>query len=191
MPVRRMSDSVVLQIAARYGVTVKRVREHGVPARYRGPEGQGCNPAKRLLYVEETEWAEIEHALHELVHIIVQPPWWSISKTPEEIVLFQFERALANATFEDWAYERVVDWQHETGVTISGRYPGDLCLGDLKPYENQPFWKYGYALCRRLGLLDARNRPTYRWPDWSRIEAHKNAIWKHFQTRAKSPLPRL
>ena len=191
MPVRRMSDSVVLQIAARYGVTVKRVAEHKVPERYRGPEGQSCNPAKRLLYIEDTPWAEIEHPLHELVHIIVQPPWWSIMKTPEEIVLFQFERALSNATLEDWAYERVVDWQHETGVTISGRYPGDLCLRDLKPYENEPFWTYGYALCRRLGILDARNRPTYLWPDWSRIEPQKTAIMRHFQTRAKSPLPKL
>ncbi len=191
MAVRRMSESVILDLAARYGVSVKFVPERGVPQRYEGPEGQGCNPAKKLLYVEDTPWAEIEHPLHELVHVIVQPPWWSISKTPEEVVLFQFERALARATLEDWAVGRVIEWQHQTGVTISGRYPGDLCLGDLRPYENEPFWRFGYALCRRLGLLDDRNRPTYRWPDWSRIEPQKSAIIRYFRSRARTPLPPL
>lgn len=191
MTVRRMSDSVVTQLCLRYGVTIKRVGEGQVPERYRGPEGQGCIPGKRLVYVEDSPWLEIEHVLHELVHVIVQPPWWSIMKTPEEIVLFQFERALADACFEDWAYERVVEWQHQTGVTISGRYPGDLCLGDLQPYEDEPFWKLGYTLCQRIGILDARNRPTYRWPDWSKIEPQKTAIFKYFQSRAASPLPQL
>ena len=189
MPVHRMSDSVTLEIAERYGVSVKFVAEYKVPKRYRGPEGQGCNPAKRLLYVEETDWASIEHAFHELVHIIVQPPWWSIMKMPEEVILFQFERALADTTLEDWAYEQVVGWQCQTGITIAGRFPGDLCLGDLPDYKEQPFWQYGYGLCQRLGLLDAKNRPTYRWPDWSRIETHKDAIWRYFQTRAQTPLP--
>ena len=191
MTVRRMSDSVVTRLCQRYGIAIKRVPEHGVPKKYQGPMGQGCNPAKRLVYFEDSSWTSIEHVFHEMVHVIVQPPWWTMRAMPEEIVLFQFERALADATLEDWAYAQVVDWQHETAVHVAGRFIGDLCLGDLKPYDEEPFWKLGYDLCQRLGLLDARNRPTYRWPDWSRIEPQKDTIWRYYKSKAKTPLPQL
>ena len=189
MTVRRMKEFVVTDLCERYGVTTLQV--DSVPRRFEGPMGHGCNPKKRLVYFETGNWLcqEIEMYFHELVHVITQPPWWTIKQTPEEIMLFQFERALANATMEDWAYDRVVDWQHMTAVTISGRYPGDLCLGDLKPYEDEPFWKLGYAICHRVGLLNAKGRPTYQWPDWSRIEPQKDAILRYYQTRAKTPLP--
>lgn len=195
MPVRRMSDTIINKLAKRYGIEIRWVPAMSIPRRFGGPMGQGCDPKRRVLYFENDKFHEgaVEHYLHELVHCIVQAPWrsWSITKTPEELLLFQFERALADATLEAWACEQVRDWQSETGIWIAGRYPGDLCLGDLAGYAEEPFWSYGYALCRRLGLLDARNRPTFQWPDWDRIAPLKDAIMKHFHTKAQSPLPPL
>ncbi len=185
-----MGEYVISDLCERYGVTQVWVTSStDIPDRFGGPMGQGCNPKKKLVYYHEGPMAAIEHYLHELVHVICQTPWWPITKTPEDILLFQFERALANATLEDWAYAGVVEWQHQTAVAISGRFPGDLCLGDIQPYENQPFWALGYAICRRVGLLDAKNRPTYRWPDWSRIEDQKDTIFQYFRSKARSPLP--
>ena len=192
------SETVVAELTdltalcARFGIKVIRCEGIDIPDRYEGPMGQGCNPKKRLVYFENNSaWAEIEHYFHELVHCIVDVPWWPIAEAPEEFILFQYERALARATLEDWAVERVVDWQHETGVVISGKYPGDLCLGDLAPYENKTFWRFGFQACRVLGLLDARNRPTFKSPRWERLAPYAHDIRRYFETKAETPLPRL
>jgi hypothetical protein len=186
----KMSESIITDLAARYGVKVRWV--DAVPECYSGPMGQGCDPSRREVYFENhNAFAEIEHYLHELVHVIVQPPWpfWSIRKCPEEFILFQFERALARATFEPWAFEQVINWQHETAVHISGRFVGDLCLGDLKPYYYEPFWRAGFGYCRALGLLDKENRPTYEWPRWDRLTPIATDLRRYFKTKAQSPLP--
>jgi hypothetical protein len=189
--VRSMSPSVVLDLAERYGVSVRWFhRRTEIQSKFLGPSDQGCDPATRTLYFNRMATADagIEHYLHELVHVITQPPWLGINETPEELVLFQFERALARATFERWAYDRVVDWQEETSV-YKEDYP---VLAEEGCYQRTGYWRLGFAIARRVGLLDARNRPTFLWPQWERLRTPEVASILHFfDKRMKASLPRI
>jgi len=191
MKVTTMCDPVVLDIAAKYGIAIKGHDYKipiAIPRRFQGPAYQGCDPKRRTLYFVESPYSDVEHYLHELVHVVVQTPWWSIKKTPEELLLLQFERSLAKSTLEDRAYKKVVRWQEETNVEIAGKYRS---LGELSNYTSQPFWRMGYKICRRVGLLDAKNRPTYRWPDWSQIEEQKDALLAYIKSYGSTPLPKI
>lgn len=189
MPVRQMSETVVEDLAHLYGIEVRWVDD--VPRRRSGPASQGCDPKRRLLYFLKKDTifnSEIEHYFHELVHVVVQPPWrrWSISDTPEEFILFQFERALARATLEEWAFERVVDWQCNTYTRILQSH-----LDSDPRYDKRGFWRLGFKMCRVLGLLDQNNRPTYRWPDWSRLSPFKSELFEYYWSFGINSAPRL
>jgi hypothetical protein len=190
MPVKEMSESIILEIAARYGIKV--VWTMGVPSKFEGPALQGCDSRKRVLYFREDKRGDvevsIEHYFHELVHVIVQPPWrrWSIERTPEEFILFQFERALARAVLEDWAYDLVVDWQCNTYAHIL-----TFSLDHDALYERRAFWRLGFKMCRMLGLLDQKNRPTYRRPRWDRLTPFEAELYDYYRALGVNPTPRL
>lgn len=74
----------------------------------------------------------------------------------------QFERALARKVFSAEYLQRIENWQEDTEADATGE-----ALGRLKTYRHCAHWKRGFALCRELGVLDARNRPTWSFPDWS------------------------
>lgn len=167
--VAEMAEDVILQIAEAYGVRVLfRAGHPNIPHRFQGPMAHGCNPRRRTLYVDSL-WEDngpIEWIFHELVHVIVQPPFWEMNETPEEFMLFQFERALAQACLEDWAYRQVLAWQE---TTLTDRI-GMPALGSIPNYRKQTFWRDGYAFCREVGLLDGDNKVTWERPAWGRLQ---------------------
>ena len=148
-----------------------------IPYRMRGII-HGCAPKKRIVYVEQDcvdaaefdDFKDVISVFHELCHVVVSPPFWSIRNTPEELCLFQFERALAQYFgFTQDAYDRVVWWQEITHTRL--RFRGDhgrVWLAQHRDYETAHWWVRGYEMCRQIGLLDAHNIPTGDWPDWSR-----------------------
>lgn len=192
MTVKTMSSSVVLDLAERFGVTVHWVaNEAAIPEPFRSPSSaHGCDPSKRAVYFCDSPnyFESIEHYFHELVHVIVQAPFWTLEDVPEELVLMQYERALANALFEPWAYDLVVAWQEET-VVLNGQ---DRFLGGITDYEKAPFWQLGYAIARRIDLLNRSNRPTFRWPSWDRLtKTEIEAIDEFYCDPTNAPTPRI
>lgn len=168
-------DTMVRDVADAYGIRLVEVENDAVPLppEQCGPYGHGCDPATRTVYIETDSWRvdahDVEVYFHEVVHAIVQPPFWTMEATAEEYVLFQFERALARAVLPTWAYLRVVDWQMQTGL---GGENKNKTFGDFPQYKRSSLWRRGFARCRAVGLLDERNRPTGRMPDWSKLPPH-------------------
>lgn len=172
----------VVTLAKRYGVKVQpleclRTPETGT----RGPRGHGCDPASRTVFLESSKW-DVEVQLHELAHVIVQPPWWPMVDVPEELLLMQFERSLARVALDNKSLRRTIAWQHETEVSV-------FCsmLEELEGYERSGFWRLGFRLCRMLGILDARRRPTWRWPDWQKLEPYKASLERYIDERGQTP----
>lgn len=184
-----------LGVASRYGITVKWVDQQGaVPRTLRGPKGHGCSPEKRAVYFVDDKEFPYEHVaeayLHEVVHVIVQCPWrknWGIDSVPEDFLLLQFERALARSVCSTREFRRVVEWQKNTCVHM---HAGDELWVNHK-YRFSPEWKRGFQVARVLGLLDARNRPTFSWPDWKALVPYRRALYGYFQGMESNPYPRL
>lgn len=191
---RRTSDDIINRLAAIYDIEIKFLdppRE--VSPAHRGPEGHGCIPSRRLLLVEDDSVAshKPQYFLHELTHIIVQPPFWTMRETPEEFVLFQFERQLSKACFDATDHRAVVKWQEDTitytrqkGAPKSKTYAYELALGDIHNYRQRGIWRRGFELCRRVGLLDKNNKPTWKKPDWSSFSMDEiRALKTYYRTR--------
>jgi len=186
------SEQIFYGLVRKYDVTVKEVPVGWPPPDgvTRGPKGHACSPSTRTIFLNPRDtrhsapyyqrvhginW-EPENYLHELVHVITQPPWQNIEHTPEDFILMQFERALAAAYFSPWAYDRIVHWQECTEVSATGTSLGTLTeLGVSQPYFRAAWWRAGFVFCRKLGILDENNRPTFRWPDWRIIDKKASA----------------
>jgi len=135
-----------------------------------GPGGDyAFHLAKRIVFLPQEP--EINKALHEIVHVIVQPPWWDTYDVPEDLFLLQFERALARTILGPRAFAAVIAWQE---VTDSQFLRDELEF--VPNYERSIVWRRGFQLCRTLDLLDARNRPTFRGPRWEAIESRRDTI---------------
>lgn len=174
-----------------YGITMEmypeRVPGQRAPATA-GPLGPGCDPSTRTLFVDPWELSRgvsesnrPEAFLHEIVHIIVQPPFWTIDQAPEDFILMQFERCLARCYFKDGVRKRIKDWQAITVCTAS-----DCSLQDVEdvtgtPYWNTIWWRAGYGFCERLGLIDGNRKPTGKYPDWSVLEPVQEEIKKFYE----------
>lgn len=133
-----------------------------------GPNGGGIDPFGRILYTDDT--LDIEDNLHELVHVICALPFVGddgVEDVPEESLLFMYERALAEACLDESDLKRVIDYQLMTHLT---RYEADLgTMVHESPASVYGLWTTGLSRCRKVGLLDEHNFPTFRWPDWSRL----------------------
>lgn len=121
----------------------------------------GLHLEKRIVWYSDL--AKPQHVLHEIMHVVTHPPGLGISEVPEDMLLLQVERAVAR-TLGRAIYADVVDWQHETEAALMS--PGSM-LGDVPNYGRRRTWHDGFALARRLGVLDGRNRPTWALPCWT------------------------
>lgn len=165
-------------ICVRLGIRIVPTRR--IPRAFRGPRAAGCDPATRRVFVPRS-WAnprssrgienEPETYLHEAMHVLMQPPGEEIENLSEEWILFQVERQVARVAMPA-ALPRVLRWQLDTEVHLVlyheplERYP---------TYQRDPVWRRGYDLARRLGVLDAHRRPTWRWPDWTQLTPEERA----------------
>jgi hypothetical protein len=157
-----------------------------------GLEGQ---PISETGYCHEDRrvycWGEVsdEFVFHELCHLILHHPRLG-PEVPEELILMPFELALARTFMDADQLERVHELQEKTTLMT-----GDE-LGDFSNYTRRWFWKEGLARCRQLGILDAQNRPTWRYPDWSRIELKgekdlrkiQRAFWRRYEQSSEAGL---
>lgn len=168
------------EIARRYGVTLE-VLPNGeeplvAPAAPRS--GYWCDPDLKTVYVWKEHVPLIDigyHAaafLHEVVHCIVQPPKYSIYSIPEDWILLPFERCLFRQTQTGSELTECLDYQKSTQYETWGRRGAvqlSELVGDYKRPESTPTWREGLARARKVGLLDDRNRVTWKRPRWSRL----------------------
>lgn len=85
------------QIAETYKVTLHNVGDVVKFSRddmLNGPAGTaGLDLEHRTVHFSSS--AHFEQVLHEILHIVAQPPGLPIEDVPEDLVLLQFERALS------------------------------------------------------------------------------------------------
>ena len=178
-----MSHQTLARLAKAYGIRIVRMPKFHIPDAYRGPTGHGCDPIRKKVFIATDIGSRYETIIHELVHVIVQPPWaqWTIKSTPEEFILMQFERCLARAFFDMEIVDSVKAWQEETGLFIVGDREYPMRLGDFDRYWQTHFWRHGFALCRTLGLIDHQNRPTLKMPKWGRLRSQEKSLAAYYR----------
>lgn len=166
----------VWEVAWRYKVPVITVDE--VPLELSGPRrGYGCDPLKGCVYVDVKELRladnfRPEAFLHELVHVLVHPPGHDIYRVEETWILLGFERCLARHTLGRDDFRKVVEFQemteYESWDPRTQKQVSEY-LGDLRRPESHSFWRRMLKRCRKTGILDKKNRPTWRRPNWRRL----------------------
>lgn len=181
---RRVSASrdPVVACARVLGIAVRRRGHHrdrcpyGPSCKYfeSGFDGGGICIKSGWVYLAGTAPGP---ALHELMHILCDPPdkvaesagvGHGLCATKEDWILLQVERAYGKAILPRSTYLDLVDAQGSFE-----QFPGDegerpVALGEVNPWS-LPWWREGYDIARRVGLLDGNRRPTFRRPDWARL----------------------
>jgi hypothetical protein len=153
----------IAKLAARFNVRIELTtwKEAHPIGRLNGPSSYaGMDLTERIVWY--TADAELEHVLHEIMHIVTNPPGVDHEYVPEDFLLMQFERCVAR-TISPRVYARVVDWQLET---VAPLIVPEAALGEILNYEKTKPWHEGFDRARRLGMLDASNHPTWVLPQW-------------------------
>jgi TRAP-type C4-dicarboxylate transport system substrate-binding protein len=108
-------------------------------------------------------WQSLANIVHEISHVICAVPFLGtngIDATPERFVQDAFDRAILQS-FSDLGQKR-----------LDSRAQGS---GDLAAEKR----------CVRVGLLrrtqDGRLLPTYKWPDWTKLPRHDQAVLRAAQ----------
>lgn len=173
----------VLTIARRYGVQVFLMEGfphrddaadprglHVVPlttTATNGPLAHYCDPAARTVWFDHLEVAEVETHLHEVCHVIMQPPGCGIDGVTEDVLLMPFERTLARQCLHWKGYKRVVSWQLNTQVDWWFGEVNYTALDELPGHANTAYWRESFAALRRMGAIK-NGRVTWNWPNWAR-----------------------
>ena len=154
----------VEKIAASFDVRIGLMTwEEGRSARrLNGPNGNaGMSLTERTVWY--TQEALLQHVLHEIMHIVTNPPGEDHEYVPEDFLLMQFERCVARSLGK-FICEQVIRWQLET---VAPLIVPEAALGEILNYEKTKPWLEGYERARRLGLLNGRNKPTWALPTWT------------------------
>ncbi len=121
-------------------------------------------------------------ALHELMHALCDPPeeiaeylgvGSGLCATEETWILIQVERAYGKAILPLLDYGELLESQGDYHIDVDDtggwdpEYEG-LTLGEVD-LRRIPWWREGYNIARRVGLLDGNRRPTFRKPDWGKL----------------------
>jgi hypothetical protein len=102
-----------------------------------------------------------DRRFHEIMHAICDPPELRCVMA-EHLMLLQVERAYARYCLPPKQYREVLAFQAITHIEW-----GDDCgYFDEIDYEARAWWTEGYRVAQRIGLLDARRRPTLRPANW-------------------------
>lgn len=165
-----------LLLCERYGIRID--PRPGLHAQFsEAPGGFVCNLEANTIEVPaEFDWREHvdlhaplygpEAFLHEAMHLVMQPPFRSIDRVPEEWILMQVEWSVARAMLDKAGRDLVKAWQL---FTITGGTIHNKMYGDKSPHWREGYWRRGFAMARKLGVLTCHNEPTWRWPQWDRL----------------------
>lgn len=166
-PIDHWSFDPLRELAQAYDVELRAVDLSGFSDAGRIPSvapspalGLMCDTENRIVWVHAIHHFGVEHLLHEICHVITQPPTMHIEATPENFCLLQFEREVGRELLTRAQFRDVCSWQRGTGC-----HDGmDL---DLPPrWWQHNRWTLGYKVCERLGLLTPQRRMTWQMPSW-------------------------
>lgn len=120
--------------------------------------------------------------LHEIVHLIVQPPW---TKTFNDIrdegfLLLPFELALARQLFKKKspALAGVKRYQHDTGIGGAR----DITVGDFGAWWKTSWFSHSLHCMKRWGVIKEHGVVFKPWP-WNEIITEKkwNKEFKNYE----------
>jgi hypothetical protein len=156
----------IYDFASDYGIGVVKIRYDEMP---RGTSkldgGLGFHRRRLEVYVAHPKKLETAPLLHELAHIICQPPWCDVSVTCEAWLQVPFEycvvRALRLSLRSYYNYLNTATMLHYK------------TLWEFIPLSmRRNILQQGRERAQRIGLLDEAYRPTYRWPNWRKLTKH-------------------
>lgn len=157
-------------------------------AQFMGRHDHGFDLKKRRLFLSFEDRSHymqlyreynVERVVHEMAHLICQPPWCDVDDVGEDWMLMQVERCISRALFlpdDKRSHQAVVNWQEGTQSQFYDTLLVDVGKGH---YANTTMWRDGMARGRAVGLLDSRNRPTWQMPDWRRMPKELRGIKDH------------
>lgn len=187
-----MKDDIdkVLEIARRYGVRVflhphfprtsmhsmktlvetRGLKKLNIPARASsGPTAHHCDVLGRKVWFEHLDPEGVETHLHEICHVIMNPPGGNIEQLSEDVVLMPFERTIARQCLSKAGYDKVVQWQLNTQIEWWSAKTDSYwdALDQVPNYSRRWEWRNSFAALRRMGVI-ANGRVTWKKPDWRR-----------------------
>ena len=175
-------------LCKRYDITIVPTEQDQFPsaAFTAAPAGYLCDLATNSILVPaDYSWQThvdnhspeygFEAFLHEAMHLIMQPPFATITELPERWVLMQVEVSIARALVDKEGVDLVTAWQRYTLTGTGGE--GNSDDGRFIHWQ-QGYWKEGYRLARKVGVLDCGNRPTWHWPNWRRLSKRERESWR-------------
>lgn len=136
-----------------------------------GPIAHACSPRTKTVWFDNLYEDQAETHLHEVVHVIVDPPK-GIDQLSEDVILLPFERILAKRFFSKKAFERVLKWQ-EYGTQIEwwnakkDKYHDHL--GGIPNYTRWFYWRQSMKALRDIGLIKD-GKPTWKYPNWKKAD---------------------
>ena len=163
-------------MADRYGISIS---TDPSPYQFQASEsGQyGCDPSTKRVWLpknwEQRHDGEKVFFLHELAHVLCQPPDADITTAPEDWIQAQFETIFARE-FLDKSAARVVT-VFQTTVRAKTLRPNTSIapiLGDIDGYETESRWQDGIYRLIRLGVIDDERKVTWSWPQWENLDVN-------------------
>lgn len=145
-----------------------------------GPRGHAVDVKKRIVYIDELDsnFDDCATILHEIVHVIVHPPWLTSATdySNEACFLVPFERQLAREllTPRSAAMDGVIDYQSGTGISPAGHIYTDVCHW-MRP-ERSAWWRKSLSWLRQWQALNDDNRVI--WHPWQWRTVIKESEWR-------------
>lgn len=113
----------------------------------------------------------VQSHLHEICHVICQPPGGRIEQLSEDVLLMPFERTIARQFLSRKAYKKIVSWQLDTQIEWPASPDEDAttysCLEDVPCHEHHPLWLESFAALRKMGAIK-NGRVTWKPFNWKR-----------------------
>jgi hypothetical protein len=175
-----------LLLCKRFNIAIVTTPAHLFPTSHGAPAGYLCDvDANSIRVPADYDWQShvdgyaprygFQCFLHEAIHLIVQPPFASIDEMPERWLLMQVELAYAKALVDKEGIDLVTAWQR---YTLTGSERPYVVGKDDFIHWQQPYWREGYRLARKVGLLDVDNQPTWARPNWRRLSKVERESWR-------------
>lgn len=113
-------------------------------------------------------WNDLDMVLPDIWHEIMRLICWRDDQSNEDLLLVPVEEAYTKACLPGSRQERVLRelWTHAHPYAQRLRVEN---LEDDPHFRRRKFWLDGKRIARQVGLLDDKNYPTFKYPDWSKL----------------------